>query len=97
MTKKLTKEECVSLLQEKAKQLDRYPKKADFDQDEIVKIKAYFGPWPRALEAAGIKEGRLQEKLEKKIQKRIRAKIRIREMKIQKKTLKESENDSSKY
>ena len=34
---------------------DRYPKRSDFADDEVVLIKAHLGPWPRALEAAGLK------------------------------------------
>lgn len=34
----------------------RLPKKDDFDEAARSKIKAFLGPWPRALEAAGLKE-----------------------------------------
>ena len=55
----LTKEECIALLQKKYEELKEqgrsdYPKRADFSEKEVIVIKAYFGPWPRALEAAGI-------------------------------------------
>ena len=33
-------------------------RKADFETQEIIGIKAALGPWPRALEAAGLKEPR---------------------------------------
>jgi SRSO17 transposase len=33
----------------------RYPQRSDFTEDEVVAIKAHLGPWPRALEAAGLK------------------------------------------
>ena len=51
---------CVSLLRDRYAALqaageERYPKRADFSVEEVVAIKACFGPWPRALEAAGIK------------------------------------------
>jgi hypothetical protein len=36
-------------------QLGRLPKKEDFDEVTRSRIKAYLGPWPRALEAAGLK------------------------------------------
>ena len=58
---KYTKEICISLLREKAALLqkeNRFPKRSDFSEEEVVAIKAFLGPWPRALEAAGIKEKR---------------------------------------
>ncbi|MBE6850668.1 MAG: hypothetical protein E7504_02860 [Ruminococcus sp.] len=39
----------------------RYPKRADFSEREVVAIKAFLGPWPRALEAAGVKPPRAKE------------------------------------
>ena len=53
--KKLWAEE---LLQKKFKELGRLPKKDDFDEATRSRIKAFLGPWPRALEAAGLKEPR---------------------------------------
>lgn len=44
------------LLRQKQKKLGRLPKKADFDNATCSRIKAFLGPWPRALEAAGLKE-----------------------------------------
>ncbi len=57
---KFTKQDCVVLLQEKQKQLyrsgeNRFPRRTDFSDREVVGIKAFLGPWPRALEAAGLK------------------------------------------
>ncbi len=46
------------LLQEKYKELGRLPKKEDFDDATRSRIKAFLGPWPRALEAAGLKPKR---------------------------------------
>ena len=71
----LTKEECIVLLQKKYEELKAqgrsdYPKRADFSEKEVIVIKSYFGPWPRALEAAGIKPVN-EELLEKKKQKKI--------------------------
>ena len=43
-------------LQGKFKELGRLPKKDDFDVVTLSRIKAFLGPWPRALEAAGLKE-----------------------------------------
>jgi ATP-dependent Clp protease protease subunit len=83
---KLTKEDCILLLGDKYKKLreqglSRYPQRSDFDDMQVVYIKAHFGPWPRALEEAGIKPKRSDDRLEKNREKRIRAKIRQREMK----------------
>ena len=47
---------AVELLQEKCKELGRLPKKDDFDVVTLSRIKAFLGPWPRALETAGLKE-----------------------------------------
>lgn len=47
---------AIQLLQNKAEQLGRLPKKSDFTADEICLIKAKLGPWNRALESAGLKE-----------------------------------------
>lgn len=69
MSVKLTKDDCVFLLLEKYETLKKLPKKSDFSDDEVAYIKSYFGPWPRALEAVGIKEPnplREQKKLDRR-------------------------------
>ncbi len=48
--------DAIKLLQEKAKVVNRLPKKSDFTQSEVCLIKAKLGPWNRALEEAGLKE-----------------------------------------
>lgn len=48
------KQEYISILRTKAKELGRLPKKSDFEEFEVVQIKSFFGPWPRALEASGL-------------------------------------------
>ena len=58
--KKYKKEDCLLLLKNKyealqSEGLSRYPQRSDFTESEVVAIKAFLGPWPRALEAAGIK------------------------------------------
>ncbi|MCI9145427.1 MAG: hypothetical protein HFJ97_03570 [Eubacterium sp.] len=73
MNSKVTKEQCILLIQQKASELERFPKKSDFDNETVNTIKSYFGPWPRALEAAEIKEPNL-ERIEQKREKRRRAK-----------------------
>lgn len=47
---------AVELLKEKYRETGRLPKKEDFDEVTRSRIKAFLGPWPRALEAAGLKE-----------------------------------------
>ncbi len=80
------KEKCISLLREKYASLhgERFPKKDDFSADEVVAIKAFLGPWPRALEKAGIKEED-PARLAKKQEKRIHAKKSATQRKINKK------------
>ena len=76
---------AVKLLTEKAKELDRLPKRSDFSSDEVCFIKQKLGPWPRALETAGLKEPppvtskeksrlkRERSRRNRKLQKRIRS------------------------
>ncbi|MDD4125353.1 MAG: hypothetical protein PHW77_06505, partial [Eubacteriales bacterium] len=57
--KKYTAELCTALLIAKQESLSakgeiRYPERRDFSDEEIVAIKAFLGPWPRALEAASL-------------------------------------------
>jgi len=49
---------AVQQLRDKSAELGRLPKKDDFDEVTRSRIKAFLGPWPRALEAAGLKEKR---------------------------------------
>ncbi len=77
--KKYRQEDCIHLLKNKYLELresgmDRYPQRSDFEEREVVAIKAFLGPWPRALEAAGIKPPRDDDHLQKNKEKRIRAK-----------------------
>lgn len=85
--KKYKKEDCIILLNNKylelkSSGLSRYPQRSDFEEREVVAIKAFLGPWPRALEAAGIKPPRNDDRLERNREKRVRAKqARIAAMK----------------
>lgn len=77
-------EACLRLLQEKQAQLtemgeERYPRRADFSELEVEAVKAHLGPWPRALERAGIKPAREDNRQERVLQKRIEAKRRRNE------------------
>jgi len=60
MTDRFTRDEVILLLRQKAEQLQksgeiRYPKRSDFTEEQVASIKAFLGPWPRALEKAGLK------------------------------------------
>ena len=77
---KYSKGICISLLRSKYAQGGELPKKSDFTQEEIMAIKSFFGPWPRALEAAGIKEPRDGIRIQHNREKRIRAKRRLNEI-----------------
>ncbi len=56
----MTEEEKAAWAKEqllsKCRELGRTPKKEDFDNAARSRIKAFLGPWPRALERAGLKE-----------------------------------------
>lgn len=83
--KKYTRSDCIALLQKKQTELHaggltRFPQRSDFTDYEVMSIKAFLGPWPRALEAAGLKEPRGDNRLEKNREKRARAKKRIRQI-----------------
>lgn len=56
MTPEEKKRWAAALLREKQEELGRPPKKGDFDGATRSRIKAFLGPWPRALEAAGLRE-----------------------------------------
>lgn len=47
---------AVSKLIEMQAKKGRLPHKDDFDVVTLSRIKAFLGPWPRALEKAGLKE-----------------------------------------
>ena len=73
MTEKTDKRQAaISLLQQKAGQLGRPPKRSDFQSTEVCFIKQKLGPWPRALEAAGLKEPPAVSTAEKSRRKRER-------------------------
>ncbi len=72
--------QCITLLQETAKALGRLPQKSDFAPEVIGQIKNILGPWPRALEAAGLKAQKDRQEL--KTQRRIRTKRRRTQGKI---------------
>lgn len=51
---------AIRELRKRAEELGRPPRKADFDDAARARIKTFLGPWPRALEAAGLKPPRKQ-------------------------------------
>lgn len=95
---KYTREMSIQLLIDKKKRLeeageDRFPQRSDFSDEEVCAVKAFLGPWPRALEAAGIKEVRNDDRKRLNSEKRIRAKRRRTEAK---KVQKQAENNTTK-
>lgn len=56
MTDEQKKAWAIQQLQARARELGKNPVKADFDDATRARIKTFLGPWPRALEAAGLKE-----------------------------------------
>ena len=92
---KYTKEMSIQLLIEKKNRLsengeDRLPKRSDFSSEEVCAIKAFLGPWPRALEEAGLKSVRNDDRKRLNSEKRIRAKRRRTEAKIREKAEKQN-------
>ena len=82
--KKYSKEECIRLLQEAQLRLKEegtrdLVSRKEFSTEEVVAIKAFLGPWPRALEAAGIKPPKENSRKDLNRQRRIRSKRRQRE------------------
>ncbi len=53
---------AIEKLQSKAEELGRAPIKTDFTEIEKIKIKHLLGPWPRALEEAGLKERKIKKR-----------------------------------
>ena len=77
--KKYNREDSLLLLQNKYRELtemglSRYPQRSDFEEREVVAIKAFLGPWPRALEEAGIKPPKEMDRAQKNKERRIQAK-----------------------
>ena len=55
MTKNEKRTVAISLLKDAQSKLGRLPKRSDFNSETVCFIKQKLGPWPRALEAAGLK------------------------------------------
>lgn len=69
---------AIKLLQDKAQELCTTPKRTDFDSETACLIKQKLGPWPRALEEAGLKEKPNVSSKEKSKLKRERIKAKKR-------------------
>lgn len=65
---------AVSMLLDMQTRKGRLPRKDDFDVVTLSRIKAFLGPWPRALETAGLKEVNPKSLKNQKSQKRRRGK-----------------------
>ena len=61
----------ISMLCDIAQKEGRLPKKSDFSEYDVMRIKGFFGPWPWALEAAGLKEPKHLQKVQKNREKRL--------------------------
>lgn len=70
------KEEYLELLRTVAIKEKRLPKKSDFSENDVNRIKGFFGPWPWALEAAGLKDSKQEERKQRNYKKRQRSKER---------------------
>lgn len=73
-------QQAIELLVSKYQELnqERLPKRSDFDDEAICFIKQKLGPWPRALEAAGLKVKTKPSAQEVSRQKRQRRKDQLR-------------------
>ena len=71
-----SREYYIIKLKEIAEKENRLPKKSDFSDYDVMRIKGFFGPWPWALEAAGLKESKQLQRKQQNYEKRQRAKTR---------------------
>ena len=78
-----SKEYYIGLLKETAEKEGRLPKKSDFSEADVNRIKGLFGPWPWALEAAGLKESKKEERTEKNRQKHQRSRERRKQFRAE--------------
>lgn len=82
---------ALKLLQDKYNELQRLPKRSDFDSKTVCFIKQKLGAWPRALEIAGLKTSPAVSTKEKSRIKRERRKAVVKA----KKKLSENISDNS--
>ena len=74
---------AIAILQQAAKELGHVPKRSDLADADVCLIKQKLGPWPRALEAAGLKEPPAVSAAEKSRAKRERAKAQRKQKKVE--------------
>lgn len=95
MTNEEKKSLAEELLRQKHKELGRLPQKNDFDEATRSRIKAFLGPWPRALEAAGLKEPRVVPKKGKKAATKSKNQAISARQKLERRRAKQEENKAS--
>ena len=69
-------EQAKALLRAKGEALGRLPVRSDFSESDVMLIKSALGPWPRALEAAGLKEPSAERKAKNAIKRKMTRKRR---------------------
>lgn len=76
MEEDVKRQQAIEMLVNKSRELEggRFPKRTDFSNEEMCFIKQKLGPWPRALEIAGLKEKTKIDSKEKSKLKRERIK-----------------------
>ena len=79
----MTRDEAICLLRQLAQRLGRLPTRRDLPDAQVVQVKAALGPWPRALEAAGLKEPKPDTRHARTVEQRRRRKIAARPQKPQ--------------
>lgn len=67
------RERAVMMLRQKCSELGRLPKRSDFSPEDVCFIKQKLGPFPRALEQAGLKPVTKPSAAERSREKRRRA------------------------
>ena len=87
---------ALSLLRDKAEQLGRLPKRSDFSGSEVCFIKQKLGPFPRALEKAGLKEAQKISSVEKNRIKRMRRKKELKKLSVKKDAFSEIKQEEEK-
>lgn len=74
-------EYALNMLKSKYSELGRIPIRSDFESSDVCFIKQKLGPWPRALERAGLKESLKPSAADKSREKRKCAKEKRRTLK----------------
>ncbi|MBQ7595367.1 MAG: hypothetical protein IJU45_01745 [Clostridia bacterium] len=75
MNNDFSRDDYIEMLRRVSEKENRYPKKSDFSEHDVARIKSLFGPWPRALEAAGLIESKDEKRAEKRRLKKERKKV----------------------